>query len=76
MKMKIFAAGIAAVTVGMLAPIPAMGVDKPSDSVSTSMTATPQDIIDDCTNRTRFRRSAAQCRPEPTLPPPPTCRNS
>ena len=47
MKMKIFAAGIAAVTVGMLAPIPAMGVDKPSDSVSTSMTATPQDIIDD-----------------------------
>ena len=47
MKMKIFAAGIAAVTVGVLAPIPAMGVDKPSDSVSTSMTATPQDIIDD-----------------------------
>ena len=47
MKMKIFAAGIAAVTVGMLAPIPAMGVDKPSDSVSTSMTATPRDIIDD-----------------------------
>ena len=47
MKTKIFAAGIAAVTVGMLAPIPAMGVDKPSDSVSTSMTATPQDIIDD-----------------------------
>ena len=47
MKMKIFAAGIAAVTVGMLAPIPAMGVDKSSDSVSTSMTATPRDIIDD-----------------------------
>ena len=47
MKMKIFAAGIAAVTVGVLVPIPAMGVDKPSDSVSTSMTATPQDIIDD-----------------------------
>ena len=47
MKMKIFAAGIAAVTVGVLAPIPAMGVDKPSDSVSTSMTATPRDIIDD-----------------------------
>ena len=47
MKMKIFAAGIAVVTVGMLAPIPAMGVDKSSDSVSTSMTATPRDIIDD-----------------------------
>ena len=47
MKMKIFAVGIAAVTMGMLAPIPAMGVDKPSDSVSTSMTATPRDIIDD-----------------------------
>ena len=47
MKTKIFAAGIAAVTVGVLAPIPAMGVDKSSDSVSTSMTATPRDIIDD-----------------------------
>lgn len=47
MKTKLFAAGIAAVTVGMLAPIPAMGVNKPSDSVSTSMPAAPRDIIDD-----------------------------